>query len=176
MGQKTAIFKETDQLALLGACESDNEFIPIWLMMRCGMHPSDVSNASKKVTFQGKFMFWGRVKNQYRRREIVPDSIRPRLDAWLKRGKKLSREGYFHMVGRVGERVDHPEYSPMSLRHTFAIQELRRMAKMNPQPPDPIALLAQKMGCTKAVAQQNYLDLQDWERLGEEGEEELGTG
>lgn len=174
MGQKIAIFEENDQLALLGACESDNEYIPIWLMMRCGMHPSDVSNASKKVTFQGKFMMWGRVKNKKLRREIVPDNIRPRIDSWLKRGRKLSREGYFHSVKRVGERIGHPEYSPMTLRHTFAIQELRRMSKMKPQPPDPIALLAQKMGCTKAVAQQNYIDLTQWEELGgdEDGESE----
>lgn len=76
------------------------------------------------------------------------------------------------MVKRVGSRIGHPEYSPMTLRHTFAIQELRRMGKMKPQPPDPLALLAQKMGCTKAVAQQNYLDLEQWERLGGEEEDE----
>ncbi len=168
--QKLAIFDEKEQYALLGACEGDNEFVPIWLMMRCGMHPSDVAMAREKFRFndQGKvrFLEWSRVKNAKPRREIVPDDIRPRLERWLAKGRKLTREGYFQLVRRVGARIGHPEYSPQTLRHTFCLQELRRFMRQNPPPPDPISLVAQKMGCTVAVVRQNYIDMLQWEALG----------
>lgn len=164
--QKTAIFDTTEQAALLGACESDNEYIPIWLMMRCGMHPTDVSNARTKFTITNGFLMWKRAKNSRPRRELIPDHVLSRLERWLKQGRKLSRVSYFRLVGRVGERIGHPEYSPMTLRHTFGLEELRRLMKRDPPPPDFISLVAQKMGCSRSVVQQNYIDLDQWERLG----------
>jgi hypothetical protein len=169
MGRKLAIFDEREQAALLGACgESDGEFIPIWLMLRCGMHPSDVSSARNKFAFNGQFLEWRRAKNSNPRREIVPKDVMPRLQSWMERGKKLTREGYFQLVRRVGARVGHPEYSPMTLRHTFGLQELRRFMKMDPPPPDFIGLVAKKMGCTREVVMDYYIDLDQWERLGGE--------
>lgn len=166
MAQKLAIFSETDQSALLGACESDAEFIPIWLMLRCGMHPCDVGAASSKFRFNGQFLEWKRAKNAKPRREMVPDDIRPRLERWLKHGKKLTRFGYFELVRRIGVRVDHPEYTPMTLRHSFAIHELRALNKKKRPPPNIIDLVATKMGCRREVLMQNYLDLLQWEGLG----------
>ena len=165
--QKLAIFGETTQNALLGACqESDNEYIPIWLMMRCGMHPHDVSHAKDKFRFNGQFLEWKRAKNSKLRREIVPKDVLPRLVRWHKEGRKLSRVGYNLLVHRVGERIGHSEYSPLSLRHTFGLQELRRYMHMKPPPPDFIALVAQKMGCRRETVQQYYIDIDQWERLG----------
>lgn len=166
MVQKLAIFNETEQSALLGACESDNEFIPVWLMMRCGMHPHDVSHARDKFRFNGQFLEWKRAKNTNPRREIIPKDILPRLKRWHKESRKLTRVGYNHLVHRIGERIDRPEYSPLNLRHTFGLQELRRFMKMNPPPPDFIGLVAQKMGCKRETVQQYYIDLDQWERLG----------
>ena len=166
MVQKLAIFDQKEQAALLGACESDNEFVPIWLMLRCGVHPSDVSKAREKLRFNGQFIEWKRAKNSKPRREIVPDYVRPRLEAWLRHGKKLTRVGYYQLVQRIGRRVGHPEYSPLSLRHTFCLEELRRLMRQSPPPPDFIALVSQKMGCTREVVQQNYIDLTQWESLG----------
>jgi integrase len=166
MTQKLAIFDEQDQAALLGKCESDNEFIPIWLMLRCGMHPLDVSRARDKIRFNGQFIEWKRVKNAETRREIIPKDILPRLERWLKQGRKLTRGGYFQLVGRVGARMGHPEYSPQTLRHTFGLQELKRFIKMPKPPPDYMALVAKKMGCRKETVMQYYIDLDQWERLG----------
>ena len=166
MTQKIAIFDRSDQMALLGACESDQEYVPIWLMMRCGMHPSDVSRANEKVRFNGEFIEWKRAKNSKSRREIVPPVVRPRLEKWLKNGRKLTRIAYNLLVKRVGERIDHPEYSPMTLRHTFCIEQLRHFSSMDKPPPDFIGLVAIKMGCTREVVYQNYIDLEQWERMG----------
>lgn len=160
MTRKIAIFEACDQDALLQACESDNEFVPIWLMMRCGMHPSDVSDAKDKITINGQFIEYKRAKNAKSRRELVPENILPRLVKWLKVGRRLTREGYFYLVARVGNRVDHPEYSPMTLRHTFCIQQLREYADN----PDPIRLVSIKMGCSEDIVAQNYLDLNQWEK------------
>jgi len=167
MTQKLAIFDEQDQAALLGACEgSDNEYIPIWLMLRCGMHPHDVSNAKDKFRFNGQFLEWKRAKNAKLRREIVPKDVMPRLERWLKQGRKLTRVGYNQLVHRMGSRIGHPEYSPLTLRHTFGLQELRKFMNQSPQPPDLIALVAQKMGCKRETVMQFYIDLTQWEGLG----------
>jgi integrase len=165
--RKIAIFDETDQKALLGACEGDGEYVPVWLMMRCGMHPSDVSAAGTKIRWNGQFIEWKRAKNSEARREMVPADLVNRLEAWLRRGKKLTREGYNLLVHRVGASVGHPEYSPLTLRHTFGIQELRRFQSMAKPPPDPIGLTAKKMGCTRETVMEYYIDLEQWERLGE---------
>jgi integrase len=167
MAQKLAIFEEQEQNALLGACqENDNEYIPIWLMLRCGMHPSDISKAKDKFRFNGQFLEWKRAKNSKPRREIVPKDVMPRLVKWLKKGRKLTRVGYYQLVQRVGTRVGHPEYSPMTLRHTFGLQELRKFMRQKPPPPDFIGLVAKKMGCDREVVMQNYIDLTQWENLG----------
>jgi len=164
--RKTAIFDEVEQMALLGACESDNEFIPIWLMMRCGMHPSDISSARTKFRFNGQFLEWKRAKNSNSRREMIPLDVMPRLQHWFKSGRKISRIGYFELVRRIGARVGHPEYSPMTLRHTFGIQCLREFMKQIPPPPDFISLVATKMGCGEHIVKQNYIDLTQWAQLG----------
>jgi len=162
--QKVAIFDEIEQKALLGACEGDREYIPIWLMMRCGMHVSDVSK--KNFRIESQFIMWHRVKNREQRREMIPQDLLLRLKNWLKNGRKMTRFGYFKMVSRIGERIGHPEYSPNTLRHTFCIQELRVLTQISNPPPDPISLLSRKMGCSREVVMQNYLDLTQWERLG----------
>ena len=174
MTRKLAIFDKRDQMALLGACEGDNEFVPVWLMMRCGMHPSDVSAASSKLVWHfrsGLSLEWKRAKNAQPRREMIPRNVALRLDHWMKRGRKLTRQGYFHLVRRVGDRVGHPEYSPLSLRHTFCLNELRRFNDMPKTPPDIFSLVAIKMGCSEKIVKQHYIDLKDWERLGEEDDE-----
>ncbi len=151
----------------LGACGSDSEFIPIWLMLKCGMHPSDVSGAQDKIRFNGQFIEWKRAKNANARREIVPKDIMPRLERWHRTGRKLTREGYFQLVRRVGARIGHPEYSPQTLRHTFGLQELRKFMNQSPPPPDLISLVAVKMGCRKETVIQYYIDLTQWEALGD---------
>jgi len=160
-----AIFEEKDQKALLGACESDNEFIPIWLMMRLGMHPSDVSQARQKFKFEGNWLMWKRAKNQKPRRELISRDIMPRLKRWLERGRKNSRVAYFQLVRRIGARGGHPEYSPMTLRHTYCLQELRGFVHQKRPPVDFIALVAQRMGCSREVVMQNYIDLTQWETV-----------
>ena len=171
MVQKIAIFDLEEQQRFLGACsENDNEYIPIWLMLNTGMHPNDVSQARTKLRLERGVLYWKRAKNDNPRREIIPNQIMPRLEEWLKKGRKLSRVGYFQLVRRVGARVGHPEYSPMTLRHTFCINELRRMQNLPKPPPEMFMLLATKMGCTKAVVAQNYLDLTQWEDLGGKGD------
>lgn len=167
--QKTAIFDEDEQLRIFSACESDREFVPIWLMMRCGIHPSDLS--FEKLRIEGRFLLWKRAKNANPRREMIPDDIMPKVKLWLARGKKLTRQGYNRMVSRVCERIGHPEYSPMTMRHTFCLQELRRLMRQRPPPPDFLTLVAKKMGCSRDVVAQNYIDLMQWESLGGEGEQ-----
>lgn len=168
MTRKLAIFDETEQKALIGACEGDREYIPVWLMLKCGMHPHDITHAKEKFRFNGQFLEWKRAKNSNLRREIVPKDLLPRLKAWVESGQKLTRIGYNHLVHRVGERVGHPEYSPLTLRHTFGLQELRKTMNKKSPIPDPFAFVAQKMGCRRDTVLQYYIDADQWADLGED--------
>ncbi len=169
MSRKLAIFDPIEQNALLGACQSDNEYIPLWLMLNCGMHPSDVAKAKDKLSFQGQFLIYKRAKNEKPRREMIPKELIPRIQLWLKKGKKRTRQGYYYLIKTIGKRIGHPEYTPMTLRHTFCINQLRYYNNLERPPPNIIDLVATKMGCSREVVIQNYIDLDQWEKLAQEG-------
>lgn len=161
--QKNAIFKEQDQLAFLAEC-GDLEFVPCWLMLRCGMHTHDIVYRDN-LYFDGQWLQYKRCKTGRPRKFLIPPDVVPRLVKWLERGRRLTPDGYHKMVRRVGERAGlGTSITPMSLRHTFGLQELRRYRRRA----DAIDLVAASMGCTRAVVVRYYIELQQWESM-EEG-------
>ncbi len=161
--QKVAIFEPEKQEALLRAC-SETEFIPVWLMMRCGMHIEDIVNRNEHFRFDGTWLLWRRSKTGRPRKVAVPPDVAPRLERWLKKGKRLTHNGYHKLVRRVGERAGlGRDITPMTLRHTFGLEMLRRYRNRA----DAIDLVATMMGATPSVVRRYYVDLTQWERLGE---------
>lgn len=157
--QKVALFNERDQERLLEAC-TEREFVPIWLGLRLGMHSHDVLGKDK-LHLEGEWLSWKRCKTGRPRKFLVPPDVLPRLERWFASGRKYSRDGYRQVIRRVGERIGIPSLSSMSLRHSFAIHELRKYRDRA----DAIDLVAASMGCRRETLMSNYLDLLQWEHV-----------
>lgn len=163
--RKRAIFNETDQKKVLEAADPETERVAVWLMMMVGMHPTNLIRlkpSNLDHDSQGWWLQYKRVKNDRPRRELLEDAIGEALALYLRRTDRLrSRQGVFLMVRRVGLKSGLGSLTPMNLRHTACVRFLRQYAGG----PAPLDLVAAKMGCTVAVVKQNYIDLEDWERI-----------
>ncbi len=159
--QKLAVFDEKQQEQILGAC-SATEYVPVWLMMRLGCHSHDLVHR-EKFEYDGQWLRWKRCKTGRPRQFPIPLEVAPKLVEWLTRGRRLTRDGYCKMVHRIGARVGMSDLSPMSLRHTFGINAMRRFKGRG----DAIQLVASMMGCSERILVRNYLDFEQWLALDE---------
>jgi len=164
MTGKIAIFDPKKREKIVGSCETNNEFVVIWLFMNTGMHPKDVKGLKPKNLDDDDWLQWKRAKNAQPRRELLPKDIAIKVRQFLSNKKRpKNRTSYWEICKDIGTRSGIKALSPMSLRHTFCILELKRLQDH----PDKLDLVAMKMGCSKKVVMQNYLDLLAWEqRLG----------
>lgn len=163
---KAPIYEPERQAAFLAAAaeEGEDAWCETYLMLKHGMHPKNVlsllpSNVQQKT---GEwFLSFKRVKNAKPRSDMLSRDVGPRIAAYVaKRARTKTRQGLFEMVRRVGKRVDIPDASPMTLRHTHCVNLIRRHRG------DPMCslLVANNMGCAIDVVMRNYSHLDDWER------------
>ena len=90
MMQKDAIMSHDAQILLLAHAKEEgiHSYVPVWLMMRLGMHPRDLR---KELTFTEGTLKWQRAKNHKPRKETIPAEMSDDLTAWLKDGRRYSR-------------------------------------------------------------------------------------
>lgn len=163
MGErKKAIFDPKKRETLIKSCETDNEFVVIWLFMNTGMHPKNLKQLKPKNLDDDNWLQYKRVKNEKPRRELLPDYVAVKVRAFLNNKRRpRNRTSYWGICRDVGKRAGIRDLSPMSLRHTYCILMLQEFRNH----PTPIDLVATKMGCTRDVVMQNYLDLYEWEKV-----------
>lgn len=162
MVTKKAIIDPKRQERFKKACKTDRERILVWLMMDLGMHSQNVSKLSSKNISESGGDLWldyQRAKNAMQMSAIVPKEIGPTLVQFVN-GKKLCLRQYNNIIHKIGRRIRAPETSPMSLRKTCGINELREFRIH----PDRLTLVARRMGCTVGTVTQYYLDLHEWEK------------
>jgi len=159
---KEAIFDEKIQMSLLEACETDKEYIIVWMFINTGIHSKDLGGLKVK-NIDGHNILWRRAKNKKPRREMLPDDIMDRLIKFLNNKRRpKSRTSYLLIVQEIGDRIGLDHLSPMSLRHTFCINLLQEYGNH----PQCIDFVAKRMGCSRDVVVQNYIDLHQWVKLG----------
>ena len=162
---KRAILDPKVEEKILEAADSTLERPAIWLMMKIGMHPENIvglepSNIEHDT--QGYWLQYRRVKNDKARRELLPNDIGEALIQFLRRKyRPKTRQAYWEMARRVGLKAGYKRISPMTLRHTACINFLRQFREH----PERMDLVAIRMGCTRGVVMQNYIDLEEWERM-----------
>lgn len=150
---------------VLAAADPIMEWPAIWLMMKVGMHPENlvrlrVTNFEKDS--QACWLQFKRAKNSKPRREMLPVAVYGRVFAYIaRRDRPKTRQGYWDMARRVGEKAGLNGVSPMTLRHTACLNFLREFRNH----PDRFKLIATKMGCSEDIVAQNYIDMEAWERI-----------
>lgn len=159
MSQKDAIMDRDSQLLLLAHAREEglNTFVPVWLMLHLGMHPHDLR---KPLEYSNGTLKWSRAKTSRNRKEAIPNDVAHDLSVWLAEGKRYTREGYAKMVRRLGAKQGHPDWTPMTLRHTACIEFLRKY--------HDIDMVAVRMGCDRLIVATDYLILDQWEKVGAE--------
>jgi integrase len=162
---KRAILDPKIEEQILEAADPITERPAIFLMMKFGMHPKNVANLSLSNLLkdeQGYWLQYKRVKNENPRRELLSTDVGELLEKFLSRKTRpATHQAYWEMVRRVGKKAGCGSISPMTLRHTACINFLRQYRDHH----ERMDLVARRMGCTRAVVLQHYLDLDTWERM-----------
>src|SRR3990167_6480820 len=156
---KRALFDPAAPGRLIGAADPVIEAAPIYLMVRLGLHPKNIRTFTAKnieKDAQGYWLQFRRAKN------ATPRGGRPQ-DGIGRRSRPKTTQAFWLMSRRVAEKArfeDWRSITPMTLRHTACIGFLREYTGH----PERITLVAMRMGCTPRVVQQNYIDLDQWEK------------
>lgn len=160
---KQAILDPRKRKSLIEACETDREFVVIWLFLNTGVHPRNLGKWTPKNLDEDDWLQWKRVKTAKPRRELLPHDVGEKVRAFLNNNfRPKNRTSLWEICRDVGLRAGIKGCSPMMLRHTFCITELERLRDH----PERFDLIAIKMGCRKDTVMRNYLDLVDWETRG----------
>jgi len=162
MTTKHAIIDPRNQERLRKACRTDRERVLVWLMMDLGMHPHNITmlGLHNMSVFMGDaYLHYQRAKNSESMKSLVPKELREPLLVFI-RAKKVSTRQYNNIIHKIGKRIRAPDLSPMSLRKTCGINELREYHAHT----DRLRLVAKRMGCTINTVTQFYLDLHEWEK------------
>jgi hypothetical protein len=171
MGRKTAIFDNDEIIKFLRNAKSLENEVRTYMMVAFGVHPENLRRltADKKgkdrITKDGLLEF-RRAKNYNLRRELLSPEVAEVIYDVVRRGKlRISNTFYEKICAEQGDALEHyhtPPVTPMTLLHTFSLNELRRMRKGGLM---DLELVSGKMGCTIQTVRQNYLDMKDWERI-----------
>ena len=166
--QKVAIFDNDKVKLFLRSARTIDDEARMYMLVAFGMHPKNCRELMIENITEGNLLQFKRAKNSKMRRELLSEGVAEVLRDVISRNKlKISNTMYEDICKHLG-RIAVPDYqcgnvSPMTLRHTFALNELRRtMVGGNAPDFDRVAM---KMGCTINVVKQNYIDLEQWEDI-----------
>ena len=165
LARKSAIFREEDQQRMLDACESNDEYVIVYLMMKYGVHPIDCVYRDK-MKYDGTMLRWPRCKTGLLREFLIAPSFKPKLEEWLAHGRRYSIDGIGDKVRTIAKRAGLKGVTPMSLRHTAALMLLHKWRGHA----DAVQLAAEQLGCTEEVLRRNYVALKDWIQIREDEE------
>jgi len=166
--QKLAIFENEKVRQFLRSARTIDDEARMYMLVAFGMHPKNCRGLDEDSITDGNLLQFKRVKSGKPRRELLSEGVAEVLRDVIKRGKLNKSNTLYQDICKQLGRIVIPNYecghvSPMTLRHTFALNELRRtMVGGNAPDFDRVAM---KMGCTIQVVKQNYIDLEQWEEI-----------
>lgn len=160
--RKTALFENKDCITFLDNAKTITDQVRSFLMLNYGMHPENLRRLQKdkNITERG-VLEYKRAKNDRPRRELLSKEQAKVIYSVVKRGAlKKSNRAYEYMCEEQGIGIDYssPPISPMTLRHTYVLNMMRRFDF-------DLELVSAKAGCNKSTVIQNYLDLEDWQDI-----------
>lgn len=161
---KPPIIDKTDQAKLLRACNGDNEYVPIWLMLRLGVPAAQLQGNGP--TIRQKHIYWLRENNAVPGRATIPDRIAPRIKQWIATGKKRTPGEFSVLISRIGARIGHAEYSIQTLWNSSGVNQLRDALDEGLTPNTAINLVAERMDRKVETVKDLFLDYDKWVNAG----------
>lgn len=163
--RKVAIFDNKDAIRFLENARTLTNQIRTFLMLAYGMHPENLRRLkikNFKIAEENAMLEFKRAKNARPRSEILTRHQAEAIVKAIKRGKlNISNKGYELICADQGIFLTDyvtPPVSPLTLRHTYILNLLRRFDF-------DMELVAVKAGCKVSTVIQNYIDLEDWEKI-----------
>ena len=172
--QKIAIYDNEDVIKLLNAPKTRTDQVRLFCMVRFGTHPKNLRawkpGENIILTETEGLIRYLRAKNSRPMRFIIPrgQAAVIRQVAARPKGLNISNQQYEQVCHEAQELsgVDYPgRISPLTLRHTFILNELKRNMQMHQAgrlPGDIIDLTAAAAGCTRETVMGHYLSLEQW--------------
>lgn len=172
MSRKVAIFDNEEVVKFLKQAKTLEDEVRTYMLVAYGMHPEnlrrltiDMKN-SDRITKDGLLEF-KRAKNDKGRRELLSPEVAEVIYNVVKKGKLKISNTYYERIcaeqGNILTQYYTPPVSPLTLRHTYALNCLRNA--MNIGGIIDFNMVATKMGCSIDMVRGHYLDLIDWERV-----------
>jgi integrase len=179
MGRKVAIFDNEDVKRFLKSARKIDDEIRVFPLVAFGMHPEnlrrlkagDERTKGDKITTD--ILLFNRAKNDEPRRQLLNKDVALVLHKACERGVfKISNRAYEQICEYMGNKSI-PHYqtrpiSPLTLRHTYILNMLKEYRGKN----DALDYVSKKAGCTRGVVIQNYIDLEDWQKINKVGDAE----
>ena len=168
MMRKVAIFDNEDALRFLENARSITDQVRTFLMLGFGMHPENLRRLNKKnitLAESSAMLEFKRAKNDRNRSEMLKSHQAKVILKIIKRGGlNISNRAYELICAEQGKILTNyvtPPISPLTLRHTYILNLLRRFNF-------DMDLVSVKAGCKVSTVIQNYVDLEDWEKIHKE--------
>ncbi|KKW10223.1 MAG: hypothetical protein UY48_C0044G0007 [Candidatus Gottesmanbacteria bacterium GW2011_GWB1_49_7] len=152
------------------------------LMLNNGMHPGNLRLLSAVrgkpkgdcVTDMG-ILQYERVKTYKPVQVLLPEQWRELIFKSVKSRKLAVSNQYYEQVfaemGKILPEYPTPPVSPMTLRHTYVLSQLRHYKEKGGVP--DIRMVAARAMCHINTVTSNYIDLEDWERMYDRDQAEL---
>lgn len=121
----------------------------VLFLLNTGMHISVLCNKKKsELKYQDGYLSWRRPKTKRYLRLKVPKAVLPFIDNIINR-PNYSRQYYFQMIKDIGRKAGIPDLSPLTFRHTFGVNMLKKGAD--------IPTLKELMGVENTAVLMRYL-------------------
>lgn len=119
--QQEAILKVAEKMG-------DFEYRTVLVLLETGMHPCVLANDCEESTpdlrIWGNNLQWTRPKNDFKVSMPIPQRLREWIEEYLASERPQYRQWYNRLLRDIGAKAKVPRLSPLSLRHTFAVNRL----------------------------------------------------
>jgi len=133
---------------ILSVCTEREKHLILFLV-NTGMHISVLVDKKKsELRYENGHISWRRPKTRKYVRIRAAKVIQPFIDEILAM-PKYSRQYYFNLLKDIGKRAGVPDLSPLTLRHTFGVNMLKKGAD--------IPTLKEIMGVENTTVLMRYL-------------------
>lgn len=131
-GSKTKqplIQEEQERILAVAKDMGEFEYRTLLIFLDTGMHPCVLAGDCKDtvpnlMVWNGEVLRWNRPKNKEVMELLIPKRLKPWIEEYLKSERPNYRQWYNRLIKEIGQKAGISKLSPLSLRHTFAINRL----------------------------------------------------